>query len=200
MTALAQSSLRIGGMHCAACADIVERALRRVPGGVEARVSAAAQVASVRWDPACAPPAALVDAVREAGYDATPDTAAEARAARTKEARVGLWRLFVAALCAVQIMMLAEPAYLSAPGEIAPEYLRLLNWGSWLLVLPVLLFSAAPFLAGAWRSVRARRIGMDVPVSIGIVVAFVASTAAAFDPAGPFGRDVYFDSVAMFLG
>ena len=199
MTALAQSSLRIGGMHCAACAGTVERALLRVPGVVEARVSAAAQVAAVRWDPARALPAALVDAVREAGYDATPDTAAEARAARAKEARAALWRLFVAALCAVQIMMLAEPAYLAAPGDIAPEYLRLLNWGSWLLVLPVLLFSAAPFLGGAWRSVRARRIGMDVPVSIGIAVAFVASMAATFDPAGPFGHEVYFDSIAMFV-
>jgi Cu2+-exporting ATPase len=105
----------------------------------------------------------------------------------------------VAGLCAVQVMMLAEPAYLAAPGDIAPEYLRLMNWGAWLLTLPVLTFSAAPFFNGAWRALRLRRIGMDVPVSLGIAVAFVASTAATWDPGGPFGHDVYFDSITMFV-
>lgn len=199
MTAAAETSLRIGGMHCAACADTVEQALRRVPGVLEAHVSAAAQVASIRWDAERARIAAIVDAVRSAGYDATPDTAAAGRHARTREARAALWRLFVAGLCAVQVMMLAEPAYLAAPGDIAPEYLRLMNWGAWLLTLPVLAFSAAPFFHGAWRALRRRRIGMDVPVSLGIAVAFVASTAATSDPGGPFGRDVYFDSITMFV-
>jgi len=199
VTAAAETSLRIGGMHCAACADTVEQALRRVPGVLEAHVSAAAQVASIRWDAERSRIAAILEAVRAAGYEATPDTAAAARQARAREARAALWRLFVAGLCAVQVMMLAEPAYLAAPGDIAPEYLRLMNWGAWLLTLPVLAFSAAPFFHGAWRAVRLRRIGMDVPVSLGIAVAFVASTAATWDPAGPFGRDVYFDSITMFV-
>ncbi|MDN4638545.1 hypothetical protein QCD73_18730, partial [Bacillus sp. PsM16] len=46
---------------------------------------------------------------------------------------------------------------------------------------------------------RHRRIGMDVPVALGILVAFVASTGAAFDPGGIFGEDVYFDSLTMFV-
>jgi Cu2+-exporting ATPase len=199
MTGTAESSLRIGGMHCAACADVVERALRRTPGVIEARVSAAAQCATVRWDPDRTRPSELEQAVRAAGYEARPDTAAGARAARTAEARVALWRLFVAGFCAMQVMMLAAPAYFAGPGELAPEWKRLLDWASWLLALPVLLFSAAPFFAGAWRSARARRIGMDVPVALGTAVAFVASTGATFDPGGPFGRDVWFDSMTMFI-
>ena len=199
MDAAAETSLRIGGMHCAACADTVEQALRLVPGVLEAHVSAAAQVASIRWNPEGSRMAAIVAAVRAAGYDAAPDTAAAARRARTSEARAALWRLFVAGLCAVQVMMLAEPAYLAAPGDIAPEYLRLMNWGAWLLTVPVLAFSAAPFFRGAWRALRRRRIGMDVPVSLGIAVAFTASSAATADPAGPFGHDVYFDSITMFV-
>jgi Cu2+-exporting ATPase len=199
MTALAESSLRIVGMHCAACADVVEQALRRTPGVVEARVSAAAQCATVQWDPGRMQAHALEDAVRAAGYEACPDTAAAARGARAQEARAALWRLFVAWFCAMQVMMLAAPAYFAGPGELAPEWKRLLDWGSWLLALPVLLFSAAPFFAGAWRSLRARRIGMDVPVALGTAVAFVASTGAAFDPGGLFGRDVWFDSMTMFI-
>ena len=196
---VAQASLRIGGMHCAACADAVEDALRRQRGVVEARVSAAAQVATVRWDPGATDAASLLAAVRAAGYEATPDTAAEARAARTRESRLALWRLFVAAFCAMQIMMLAAPAYFSAPGELSAEYKRLLDWGSWLLTLPVLCFSAAPFFGGAWRAMRQGRIGMDVPVSLGIGVAFLSSTGAAFAPGGLFGRDVFFDSMTMFI-
>jgi Cu2+-exporting ATPase len=199
MSALAQASLRIGGMHCAACADLVETALRRQRGVVDAQVSAAAQCATVRWDPALTDAAALRDAVQAAGYEASADGFAQARAARQRESRLALWRLFVATFCAMQIMMLAAPAYFSAPGELAPEYKRLLDWGSWLLSLPVLCFSAAPFFAGAWRAVRQGRIGMDVPVALGIAMAFVASTGAAFDPHGAFGPEVFFDSMTMFI-
>ncbi|TMH31430.1 MAG: cadmium-translocating P-type ATPase [Betaproteobacteria bacterium] len=196
---VAESSLRIGGMHCAACATTIEQALSRVDGVVDARVSAAAQYALVRWDPARTRASALANAVTALGYDAVPDTAAGARALRRREARVALWRLFVAALCAMQVMMLATPSYVSAPGELSSDLAQLLAWGSWLLTLPVMVFSAAPFFIGAWRSISQRRIGMDVPVALGIAVAFVASSGAAFDPAGVFGHEVYFDSLTMFI-
>ncbi len=196
---VAESALRIGGMHCAACAATVEDALRRVPGVLDAQVSSAAQCATVRWDPAVTRASALVQAVQAAGYGAVPDTAAAARGQRRQEFRTALWRLFVAAFCAMQVMMLATPAYVSAPGELSPDLKHLFDWGSWLLTLPVLGFSAAPFFGGAWRAVKQRRIGMDVPVALGIAVAFVASSGAAFDPGGLFGTEVYFDSLTMFV-
>ncbi|CAG1018955.1 H+-transporting ATPase [Burkholderiaceae bacterium] len=196
---LAESSLRIGGMHCAACATTVEQALRRLPGVIDASVSAASQCATVRWDAALTRASELVRAVGAAGYEAVPDTAAGARALRHKEARTALWRLFVAAFCGMQIMMLATPSYVSGPGELSAEHKQLLDWGSWLITLPVLWFSAVPFFAGAWRALKQRRIGMDVPVALGIAVAFVASSGAAFDPGGLFGSEVYFDSLAMFV-
>ena len=198
-TRIAESSLRIAGMHCAACAGTIEAALRAVPGVLDARVSAAAQCATVRWDDRLTRVSLLVRGIEAAGYGASPDTAAAARAERTRESRTMLWRLFVAAFCAMQVMMLATPAYVSAPGELAADQKRLLDWGGWLLTLPVLCFSAAPFFAGAWRALRTRRIGMDVPVALGIAVAFIASSGAAFDPTGPFGHEVWFDSLTMFV-
>ena len=60
-------------------------------------------------------------------------------------------------------------------------------------------FSAAPFFAGAWAALKHRRIGMNVPVALGLAVTFVASTAAMVDPQGPLGSDVYFDSLTMFV-
>ena len=198
-TGIAESSLRIGGMHCAACAPAIEAALRSVPGVLDARVSAAAGAATVRWDRARARFDELLGAVAAAGYQASADAAGAARLARAREARLALWRLFVAAFCAMQVMMFATPAYVSAPGELAPDLKQLLDWASWLLALPVMGFSAAPFFAGAWRALRRRRIGMDVPVALGIAVAFVASSGAAFEPGGLFGSAVYFDSLTMFI-
>jgi Cu2+-exporting ATPase len=195
----AETSLLLSGMHCAACAGLIEAALHAVPGVERADVSAAGQRAQVRWDPQSTRLSALVQAIRTAGYDAVPDAAAPARALRQRERRAALWRLFVAAFCAMQVMMFATPAYVAADGSLEPDLRQLLNWGSWLLSLPVLLFSAGPFFQGAWRALRQRRLGMDVPVALGIAVGFFASSGAAFDPGGLFGHEVYFDSITMFV-
>jgi Cu2+-exporting ATPase len=196
---LAESSLLLSGLHCAACAGIIEGALRGVAGVRAAHVAAASQLATVRWDPLATRPSALIAAVRAAGYDAVPDAAAPARTLRKREFRQALWRLFVAGFCAMQVMMMATPSYVAKGGDLADDMRTLLNWGSWILTLPVLAFSAGPFFKGAWRSLRTRRIGMDVPVALGIAITFVASTGATFDPAGPFGHEVYFDSLTMFV-
>jgi len=196
---VAESTLRLSGMYCTACAGIIEQALAGVDGVCQATVSAAGQRAAVRWDPQRTRPSQLVEAVRRAGYDAAPDAAASARELRRAESRRALWRLFVAAFCMMQVMMLATPSYVAGAGELEPDLGQLLNWSSWVLSLPVLLFSATPFFGGLGHSLRSRRIGMDVPVALGIAVTFVASTGATFDPGGIFGHEVYFDSMTMFV-
>jgi len=195
----ADSSLRITGMHCAACAGLIEQAVLRVGGVVEASVSASGERARVRWLPGRARLSDIVGAIRAAGYDATPDTAADAREARKLEHRQAVWRLFVAAFCGMQVMMMATPSYVATGNELAPDLRQLLNWGSWLLSLPVMIFAAGPFFRGAWRGLRQRTIGMDTPVALGVLVTFIASTGATFDPAGIFGHEVYFDSLTMFV-
>jgi Cu2+-exporting ATPase len=196
---VAESTLSLSGMYCAACAGIIEQALHSVDGVRQATVSASGQRAAVRWDPQRTRPSLLVEAVRRAGYDAAPDAAAPARELRRAESRRALWRLFVAAFCMMQVMMLATPSYVAGAGELEPDLAQLLNWSSWVLSLPVLLFSATPFFSGLWHSLRTRRVGMDVPIAIGIAVTFIASTGATFDPGGIFGNEVYFDSMTMFV-
>ncbi len=198
-TPRALSQFALTGLHCAACAGIIENALMQEDGVLAAEVSASGSRAEVTWDPARTRPSRLVAAVQRAGYDAAPDLAAPARALRERASRRSLWQLFVAGFCMMQVMMYAAPAYFAVPGDISPDLLRLLQWASWLLSIPVLLFSASDMLLGAWRSLRAGRLGMDVPVALGIVVTFVASTGATFDPGGLFGTEVYFDSLTMFV-
>ncbi len=196
---LAESALQVSGMTCAACAGIIESALLATPGVTAAAVSAAGERATVRWDPAQTRASALVDAIRAAGYDAVPDVAAPARELRQREHRRALWRVFVAGLCMMQVMMLATPGYVAGPGDMAPDLQRLLNWGMWMLTLPVVAFAASPFFRGAWQALKSGRISMDVPVALAVAVTFVASSGAAFDPGGAFGTEVYFDSLTMFV-
>lgn len=197
----ATSRLCVDGLHCAACAGLIEQALLRVPGVVGASVNGAARRASVTWDPRLARASDLVEAVQAAGYRAYPDTAVDDRPAEldTGESRRMLWRLFVAGFCMMQVMMYATATYVAAPGDIDAQTLRLLNWAGWLLSLPVVLFAALPFYRGAWQALRQGRVGMDLPVAIGILVTFLASTAATFDTSAAQPREVYFDSLTMFV-
>ena len=197
--ALSESALRIEGITCAACALQIEDRLQAQPGVAAAAVNAASGRLLLRWNPQRTRISTLAALLQDDGFALYPVHGAAAEAERARAGRQTLWRLFVAAFCMMQVMMFATPAYLAAPGEIAPDQLQLLNWAGWLLSIPVLVFSAQPFLAGAWRDLKQRRLGMDVPVALGLLVTFVASSGAAFAPGGPFGHEVYFDSLTMFV-
>lgn len=194
-----ESQLRIDGMHCAACALAVEQALRAVPGVRLAEVGAASQRARVVWSAAHTRPSQWLAAVERAGYHAMPALDAPERARRKLEQRRALWRWLVAGFCMLQVMMYAMPAYVAGPGEMAADMAQLLRWASWVLTLPVLVFSCGPFFANAWRDVRQRRVSMDLPAALGMAVTFAVSSAATFDPQGLLGSEVYFDSLTMFV-
>ena len=195
----AESVLMVQGMYCAACADTVEGALCHMPGVLKAEVHAATRRLTVRWDPAHTRVSAIAQAVGHSGYRLLPMREALGIGQRLVEGRRVLWRLFVAGICMMQVMMYAWPAYITDPGDIPPDIEQLLRWASWVLSLPVVLFASGSFFSGAWRDLRAGRVGMDTPVSIGILVTFVASSLATFDPHGPWGHEVWFDSLTMFV-
>ncbi|WP_405048372.1 heavy metal translocating P-type ATPase [Rhodoferax sp.] len=194
-----ESNVMIEGMHCAACALTVEDALSSIPGVVSAEVSAGSQRAKVVWETQSVVPSRWMQAVRDSGYRAVPANDAFARERRRVESRKALWRLMVAGLCMMQVMMYALPAYVATPGDLTPEMEHLLRWASWVLTLPVILFSCSPFFANAWRDIVHRRVSMDLPVALGMLITFVMSTAGTFNPDGIFGREVYFDSLTMFV-
>jgi Cu2+-exporting ATPase len=194
-----ESHLAIAGMRCATCSITVEHALRSVPGVLDASVNGASHLARVVWNPESTRPSRWFEAVARAGYSAVPMTDVEQVQARRHAHRLMLWRWLVAGFCMMQVMMYAVPVYVAGPGEMTSEMEHLLRWASWVLTLPVLLFSCWPFFFNAWRDLRQRSIGMDVPVALGIVIAFGASSAATFEPVGPWGREVWYDSLTMFV-
>ena len=194
-----ESNLMIEGMHCAACALTIEDVLLRVPGVVRANVSAGSHRAQVVWVADVVLPSGWMRAIEAAGYRAVPANDAFSRERRLAESRKALWRLAVAGLCMMQVMMYAYPAYVAAPGDLTAEMEQLLRWASWVLTLPVILFSCGPFFSSAWRDVLNRRVSMDLPVAIGMLITFVVSTVGTFEPQGTFGKEVYFDSLTMFV-
>ena len=194
-----RSSVVFEGMHCAACAITLEDALRSVPGVSEVQISGASHRGQIVWSSDQTRPSEWMHSVERLGYRALPANDAHAHQRRRDEARRMVWRWSVAALCMMQVMMYATPTYLSEPGEISAESMGLLRWASWVLSLPVMFFSCTPFLSTAWRDLRERQISMDLPVALGMVVTFVVSTLGTFEPDGPFGAEVFFDSFTMFV-
>jgi len=194
-----ESNVVIEGMHCAACSFTVEDAIAAVPGVVRVQVSAASHRAKVVWSAKAVQPSAWMQAVQQRGYRALPANDVFASERRRLETRKALWRWLVAGLCMMQVMMYAYPAYTAQPGDLSMEMEQLLRWASWVLSLPVMLFSCGPFFSNALRDLRRGSISMDLPVALGIAITFAVSTAGTFEPAGVFGREVYFDSLTMFV-
>ncbi|MFM1992070.1 MAG: Copper-exporting P-type ATPase [Pseudomonadota bacterium] len=187
-----EAVLTVDGVHCAACVVAIEQALSGAAD--EVSVNAATRRARLVFRPDAQPLSGLMARIAALGYAPRPVSRAAISTAEAAGRRKALWRMLVAVLCMMQVMMYAVPRYVAGPGEMPADVERLLMWAEWMLTLPALLFAAGPFFANAWSDLRARRIGMDVPVSLGIVVTFVASSAAALD-----GGEVYFDSLTMFV-
>ncbi len=190
-----EATLLVDGMRCGACVWLLEKTLRQQPGVLGASVNLATERATIRWNPAATQLSRLLEAIGRIGYTAHP-AGARGREQQIQRTTKALFRrLFVATLAMMQVMMYAFPSYVAAPGDIEPAHASLMRWASLLLTVPVVFYSATPFLAGAWRDLRARSLGMDVPVTIGVLAAFAASVHATAVGRG----EVYFDSVTMFV-
>jgi Cu2+-exporting ATPase len=187
---LTEAALVLQRVRCAACLWLIERVLRRRPGVTRLEVNYATRRAHLAWDPQRTNLAELIEALRAVGYDASPYDARRQSALDRDERRAELWRLFVAAFGAMQVMMYAFPAYVD---EVGPEATQLMRWASLLITLPVLAFSCAPFFAGAWRELRHARVGLDTPIALGLGLGFAASAWATLGGRG----EVYFDSISM---
>ena len=194
-----ESRLAIEGMHCAACALNVERALKSVKGVSQAEVNATSGRASIIWSSRLAKPSDWMRAVSKAGYRALPATEAFSQDDRKKAQRLMLWRWLVAGFCMMQVMMYAYPTYNATTGDMSSDMRTLMRWASWVLTLPVLIFSSTPFFKNALNDLKQRQISMDLPVALGIIITFIVSTAATFEPKGWWGDEVYFDSLTMFV-
>ena len=189
-----EASLLLEGITCAACIWLNEKHIGSLPGVTAVDINYATRRARVRWDEAQIKLSDILAAIASIGYRAYPYDAAKNEEISRKERRDALWRLWVAGFGMMQVMMYAYPVYI-ADGDMTADIESLMRWASLLLTVPVVFYSSAPFFRSAWRDLKLRRVGMDVPVALGVGAAFLASCWATVTQQG----EVYFDSVTMFV-
>jgi Cu2+-exporting ATPase len=190
---LRSCTMLVEGVRCAACGWLIERSLEQVPGVREIRVNPASSRARLVWDPQQLPLSGALGVFSRLGYRPHPGGAGAAEAAQ-RERRKALRRVGVAGIGMMQVMMYAVALWVGVFQDMDPGLEQLFRWVSMLVATPVALYSAFPFYAGAWRDLRSGRPGMDVPVSLAIGGAWVASAWHTLIGAG----EVYFESVTMF--
>lgn len=189
--------LRISGLRCTACIQLIEFRVRKLKGVGQFDINPSLHKAKVSWDNKVVDLKLIIQTIVNLGYAAFPANQTESDIEK-KQKRTALWRIFIAGFAMMQVMMYAFPAYLvpvpEVNGDLTPDLDFLLKLASFLICIPVVVFSAQPFFKGAWTNTKHAQIGMDVPVAVGIIVTFVASIVATFH-----GGTVYFDSVIMFV-
>ena len=184
---LRQSDLSVPGLHCAACIRAVEMGLARLPGVVQVRVNLSTRRAAVQWRGEEAPE--LLTALAGLGY---PGHLFESAAEGRDPERDRLIRaLAVAGFCAMNIMLLSVSVWSGAEAETR----RAFHWVSAALALPCLIYSGRVFFASAWAVLRRGRTNMDVPISIGICLAFALSLYDTIHD----GPHAYFDAATSLI-
>jgi len=192
---LREASLMLEGITCAACIWLNEQYLAGLPGVEQVRVNYATQRALVRWDNTQIRLSEILQAVQKIGYRALPYNPDQQQELHRRQRRQQQRRLAVAGLFGMQVMMLSISLYAGAWSGMEYNFQQLFRWLNLTLTLPVLFYSATPFFMSAWRDLRHWRVGMDVPVSLALGIAFASSAAATVSGYG----EVYFDSVVMFV-
>jgi len=189
-----QASLILEGIVCAACVWLNERHISALPGVIEFRVNYSSHRARVRWDDTQIHLSDILQAIVSIGYLAHPFDAGRQEEVYKKERSHALKRLAIAGLGAIQVMMLAVALYAGDYSGMDAGLEHFMRWISLLIATPVVFYSARSFFSSAWRDLKVRQLGMDVPVSLAIGLAYAASCWATITRSG----EVYFDSVTMF--
>ncbi len=187
----AQIALSLPTIHCSACISTVERALSAVPGVRSARVNLTLRRATVEADPAIMPDQ-LVKVLEDVGYEAHELDAGTLSVTQNDRAgRDLLMRMAVAGFAMMNVMLLSVAVWSGATDATRD----LFHWISAAIALPTLAFSGVPFYKSAWSALRARRLNMDVPIVLALVLALATSlweTALS-------GHHAYFDATVALV-
>ncbi|QZI68846.1 cadmium-translocating P-type ATPase [Pseudomonas protegens] len=191
---LAETTLLMEGISCAACGWLIEKHLRSLPAVVEARLNLSNHRLHVRWADSQLPLSQVLSELRHIGYAAHPYQPDRASEQLASENRLALRQLGVAGLLWFQAMMATMATWPEFNIDLSPELHTILRWVALFLTTPIVFYSCAPFFKGAMRDLRTRHLTMDVSVSLAIGGAYLAGIWTAISGVG----ELYFDAVGMF--
>ena len=179
-------ALSVPTVHCAACISAIERELSKTPGVQSARVNLTLKRASVEADPDVTA-ADLISVLERIGYEAHElDIGTLSSTASDKAGRDLLMRLAVAGFASMNVMLLSVSVWSGA--EAATR--DLFHWISAAIALPTIVFSGKPFYINAWSALKHKRLNMDVP----IVLAIILAVATSLWETSLSGEHAYFDA------
>lgn len=191
---LAETTLLMEGISCAACGWLIEKHLRSLPAVAEARLNLSNHRLHVRWADSQLPLSQLLGELRHIGYAAHPYQPDRASEQLASENRLALRQLGVAGLLWFQAMMATMATWPEFNIDLSPELHTILRWVALFLTTPIVFYSCAPFFKGAMRDLRTRHLTMDVSVSLAIGGAYLAGIWTSISGVG----ELYFDAVGMF--
>lgn len=192
---LAHLDLAVEGVNCAGCMSKIERALSAIPDVTCARVNLTNGRVAVEWKPGVVQPVQFIDRLAEIGYKAHPFAALEEEVEEQQKSGFLLRCLGVAAFAAMNIMMLSVPVWSGNVSDMLTEQRDFFHWLSAVVALPAAAYAGRPFFISAYRALRARTNNMDVPISIGVVMALGMSLVETINHA----EHAYFDAALMLL-
>jgi P-type Cu2+ transporter len=192
---LFSTELYLEGVHCGACVWLVEKLPGLVPGVAEARLDLPRSQARVVWDPRTVPLSAIARRLGSLGYTPHPCRGLAAQAARRREDRAMLSRIGLAGAVAANVMGIAFALYGGMLDGMEPEFSAFFRWASLLLTVPSLIWGGGVFFRSAWSALSARTLGMDLPISIGLLAGFLHGVVNTVRGSG----EVYFDSVTALI-
>ena len=187
--------LAVEGIACGACIARIESAVKRLPGVTEARLNFTNRRLHVDWTDGAIAPAQILQTLEDAGYHGYPFAPLRAEQEEAAEARRLTRCLAVAGFAAMNIMLLSVSVWSGNGTDITPETRDFFHWASALIALPAAAYAGRPFFASAWRALRSRALNMDVPISLGVILALGMSMVETAHHA----RDAYYDSAIMLL-
>jgi len=191
---LAEATLLMEGISCAACGWLIERHLRSLPAVAEARLNLSNHRLQVRWTDSQLALSQLLSELRSIGYAAHPYQSDRAAEQLASENRLALRQLGVAGLLWFQAMMATMATWPEFNIDLSPQMHTILRWVAMFLTTPIVFYSCTPFFRGAMRDLRTRHLTMDVSVSLAIGSAYIAGIWTAITGVG----ELYFDAVGMF--
>jgi Cu2+-exporting ATPase len=191
---LAHIDLAVEGVSCAGCMSKIERGLSAIPDVTLARVNLTDRRVALEWKQGELDPARFIDRLAELGYKAYPFEPVRAETAESDRSRFLLRCLGVAAFATMNVMMLSVPVW-SGFNEMMPEQRDFFHWLSALIALPAAAYAGQPFFRLAFRALRAGNVNMDVPISVGVMLALAMSLVETVHHA----EHTYFDAAIMLL-
>jgi Cu2+-exporting ATPase len=189
-----ETILTIEGISCAACAWLIEMQLNKLVGLKSINVNATTQRATIKWQENTIKLSEILNAIDKVGYKALPFKASNSEKMNQKHSKTFIKRLGISGILMMQVMMIAIGLYFGAFSGMSIHHHVYLRYISLILTIPIISYGAFPFYIGAINALKAKRLSMDVPVSIAIILAFSASAWATMNQSG----EVYFESVSMF--